>query len=164
MYTLFCNEHYSTVDLIFNKISFVLSKKSFKKGLPTDTLYFQPITGLNTFNSLIYFFRKLTNEKREVTKTGPGLWVSLKVLQGDMTSMQEGSKSHLVVGRPTIARKIGFPELILPNDVRNDLYVNIYSGELSRLSKTADRNVEVVVEAVDDNGAVLSDAVSAGQT
>ena len=109
-------------------------------------------------------FRKLTNEKREreMARTGPGLWVSLKVLQGDMTSMQEGSKSHLVVGRPTIARKIGFPELILPNDVRNDLYVNIYSGELSRLSKTADRNIEVVVEAVDDTGAVLSDAISPG--
>jgi hypothetical protein len=56
---------------------------------------------------------------------------------------QEGSKSHLVVGRPCIARKIGFPELILPNDVRNDLYVNIFSAELSRLNKTADRNVEV---------------------
>jgi hypothetical protein len=57
--------------------------------------------------------------------------------------VQEGSKSHLVVGRPCIARKIGFPELILPNDVRNDLYVNIFSAELSRLNKTADRNVEV---------------------
>ena len=92
-------------------------------------------------------FRKLTNEKREreVSRTGPGLWVSLKVLQGDLTSMQEGSKSHLVVGRPCIARKIGFPELILPNDVRNDLYVNVYSAELSRLSKTADRNVEVTL-------------------
>ena len=53
-----------------------------------------------------------------------------------------------MVGRPTIARKIGYPELILPNDVRNDLYVNVYSAELS--SKTADRNVEVVVEAVDE--------------
>ena len=92
-------------------------------------------------------FRKLTSEKREreMAKTGPGLWVSLKVLQGDLTSMQEGSKSHLVVGRPCIARKIGFPELILPNDVRNDLYVNVYSAELSRLSKTADRNVEVTL-------------------
>ena len=69
--------------------------------------------------------------------------MSLKVLQGDMTGMQEGCKTHLLIGRPCIARKIGFPELILPNDVRNDLYVNICSAELSKLSKTADRNVEV---------------------
>jgi len=108
-------------------------------------------------------FRKLTSEKREGLKVqGPGLWVSLKVLQGDLTSMQEGSKSHLVVGRPCIARKIGFPELILPNDVRNDLYVNLYSGELSRLNKTADRNVEVVIEAVDEAGALLPEAISPG--
>ena len=34
-------------------------------------------------------FRKLTSEKRENAKAqGPGLWVSMKVLQGDMTSMQ----------------------------------------------------------------------------
>lgn len=45
---------------------------------------------------------------------------------------------------------------------RNDLYVNLYSSELSRLSKTADRNVEVVIEAVDETGAVLSEAVSPG--
>ena len=76
--------------------------------------------------------------------------MSLKVLESVMTSMQEGSKSVLVVKRPTIARKMGFPELILPKDVRNDFYVNIYSGKLSRLSKTAYRNVEVVVEAVDE--------------
>ena len=120
------------------------------------------LTSSSDAETLDSTFRKLTNEKREVSRAGPGLWVSLKVLQGDMTSMQEGSKSHLVVGRPTIARKIGFPELILPNDVRNDLYVNIYSAELSRLNKTADRNVEVVVEAVDEAGAVLSDAISAG--
>ena len=70
----------------------------------------------------------MINEKREweVSRTGPGLWVSVKVVQGDMTSMQEGSKSHLVVGRPTIAE--------------------LYSAELSRLSKAADRNVEVLVK------------------
>ena len=43
------------------------------------------------------------------------------------------------------AKKLGLPEIILPNDVRNDLYVNVYSAELSRLSKTADRNVEVKI-------------------
>ena len=67
----------------------------------------------------------------------------LKLSDSYLQILQEGSKSHLVVGRPCIARKIGFPELILPNDVRNDLYVNLFSAELSRLNKTADRNVEV---------------------
>ena len=30
------------------------------------------------------------------------------------------------------AKKLGLPEIILPNDVRNDLYVNIVHGELRK--------------------------------
>ena len=30
------------------------------------------------------------------------------------------------------AKKLGLPDVILPNDVRNDLYVNISHGELSK--------------------------------
>ena len=51
--------------------------------------------------------------------------------------------------REKIAAEKGI-DFILPKDVRNDFYVNIYSGKLSRLSKTAYRNVEVVVEAMDE--------------
>lgn len=43
----------------------------------------------NDAETLENTFKKLTSEKREGLKTqGPGLWVSLKVLQGDLTSMQ----------------------------------------------------------------------------
>ena len=30
------------------------------------------------------------------------------------------------------AKKLGLPEIILPNDVRNDLYVNIVQGKLTK--------------------------------
>ena len=30
------------------------------------------------------------------------------------------------------AKKLGLPDVILPNDVRNDLYVTIASGELTK--------------------------------
>ena len=30
------------------------------------------------------------------------------------------------------AKKLGLPEIILPNDVRNDLYVNIVHGEMKK--------------------------------
>ena len=43
----------------------------------------------NDAETLENTFKKLTSEKREGLKVqGPGLWVSLKVLQGDLTSMQ----------------------------------------------------------------------------
>ena len=87
--------------------------------------------------------RKLTSDEREregAAMSEPGLWVSLNVLQGGAgdKGREEGVKGNIVVagGRPVVARKMGFPELILPNDVRNDPYVNIFSTELSRLNKT----------------------------
>ena len=53
-----------------------------------------------------------------------GLWVRLKVLQGEKTSMQ----------------------ILLVNDVRNDLYINIYISVLSWLSKITNR----IIEAMND--------------
>lgn len=40
---------------------------------------------------------------------------------------------------------MGFPEVILPGDVRNDLYLTLLCGEFSRGSKSTDKNVEVTV-------------------
>lgn len=52
---------------------------------------------------------------------------------------------HLVLGNVAIARKMGFPEVILPGDVRNDLYLTLINGEFSKGSKSTDKNVEVTV-------------------
>ena len=42
-----------------------------------------------------------------------GLWISLKLLPGDLTQVQKNF-SHLVDRSTAIARKMGFPEIILP--------------------------------------------------
>ena len=47
-----------------------------------------------------------------------------------------------------IAQQIGTPEVIYPDDVRNDLYITLLSGEFSR----GDKNIEVSV-SVCSNGA-----------
>lgn len=56
---------------------------------------------------------------------------------------------------------MGFPEVILPGDVRNDLYLTLQSGEFSKGSKSTDKNVEVTVCVCKENGQVLevSDAL-----
>jgi hypothetical protein len=59
---------------------------------------------------------------------------------------------HLVLGNVTIARKMGFPEVILPGDVRNDLYLTLVSGEFSKGNKSTDRNVEVTVKVCNEKG------------
>ena len=43
------------------------------------------------------------------------------------------------------ARKLGLPDNILPDDVRNDLYVTLQTGDFDRLDRISHRNVEVEV-------------------
>lgn len=59
---------------------------------------------------------------------------------------------HLVLGNVAVARKMGFPEVILPGDVRNDLYLTLLSGEYSKGNKSTDKNVEVTVRVCNEKG------------
>lgn len=47
---------------------------------------------------------------------------------------------------------MGFPEVILPGDVRNDLYLTLVGGEFSKGNKTSDKNVEVIVKVCNEKG------------
>ena len=43
----------------------------------------------------------------------------------------------------------------LPGDTRNDIYVTLEHGQFEKGSKRAERNVEVSVEAVDNQGNII---------
>ena len=45
--------------------------------------------------------------------------------------------------------KLGFPDIILPGDVRNDIYVTLESGVFEKGVKRSERNVEVAIEVID---------------
>lgn len=51
-----------------------------------------------------------------------------------------------------MARKMGFPEVILPGDLRNDLYLTLLGGEFSKGNKTSEKNVEITVLVCNDKG------------
>lgn len=61
-----------------------------------------------------------------------------------------------------IARKMGFPEVILPGEVRNDLYMTLVAGEFARVSKTTDKNIEVTVAVCTETGALVPGVLSLG--
>uniref|UniRef100_A0A8D0SKY6 Dedicator of cytokinesis 5 n=1 Tax=Sus scrofa TaxID=9823 RepID=A0A8D0SKY6_PIG len=90
-----------------------------------------------------------------------GLWVSLKLLPGDLTQVQKNF-SHLVDRSTAIARKMGFPEIILPGDVRNDIYVTLIHGEFDKGKKKTPKNVEVTMSVYDEEGRLLEKAVHPG--
>uniref|UniRef100_A0A8C9BNT0 Dedicator of cytokinesis 1 n=1 Tax=Phocoena sinus TaxID=42100 RepID=A0A8C9BNT0_PHOSS len=81
---------------------------------------------------------------KEVNHKGQGLWVTLKLLPGDVHQIRK-EFPHLVDRTTAVARKTGFPEIIMPGDVRNDIYVTLVQGDFDKGSKTTAKNVEVTV-------------------
>ncbi|XP_071445315.1 dedicator of cytokinesis protein 1 isoform X2 [Hetaerina americana] len=101
---------------------------------------------------------------KEITQKehkGQGLWISLKLLHGDLKQVRE-ENPHLVLGNVAVARKMGFPEVILPGDVRNDLYLTLVGGEFSKGSKSTERNVEVTVKVCNEKGSAIPGVISMG--
>uniref|UniRef100_A0A452TVJ4 Dedicator of cytokinesis 1 n=1 Tax=Ursus maritimus TaxID=29073 RepID=A0A452TVJ4_URSMA len=88
---------------------------------------------------------------KEVNHKGQGLWVTLKLLPGDIHQIRK-EFPHLVDRTTAVARKTGFPEIIMPGDVRNDIYVTLVQGDFDKGSKTTAKNVEVTVSVYDEDG------------
>ncbi|KAL1137917.1 hypothetical protein AAG570_009612 [Ranatra chinensis] len=92
---------------------------------------------------------------------GQGLYASFKMLHGDIKQVRE-ENPHMILGQVSVARKMGFPEVILPGDVRNDLYLTLVSGEFSKGSKSTDKNVQVSVTVCSETGETLQGVIKAG--
>lgn len=57
---------------------------------------------------------------------------------------------------------MGFPEVIFPGDVRNDLYLTLVCGEFSKGTKTSERNIEVTVTVCNEKGNVVPGVLTMG--
>ncbi|XP_023199107.1 dedicator of cytokinesis protein 5 [Xiphophorus maculatus] len=98
---------------------------------------------------------------REVNHKGQGLFVTLKLLPGDLAQVRKDFP-HLVDRSAAIVRKMGFPEIILPGNVRNDIYVTLLQGEFDRGKKKTPKNVEVILSVHDDEGNPMEKAIFPG--
>lgn len=83
----------------------------------------------------------------------PGLWVTMKALVGDIVQIRK-EYPHLVDRSTVVARKLGFPEIIMPGDVRNDIYLTLQGGDFDKYNKTTQKNVEVIMWVCDEEGKV----------
>ncbi|XP_066947355.1 dedicator of cytokinesis protein 3 isoform X4 [Macrobrachium rosenbergii] len=82
-----------------------------------------------------------------------GLVVSVKVVHGELE--QATKENPLLLKNVCITKKLGFSDVIMPGDVRNDLYVTLNSGEFERGGKSVAKNIEVTVLALDVDGQPL---------
>uniref|UniRef100_A0A8C6KFV9 Dedicator of cytokinesis 2 n=1 Tax=Nothobranchius furzeri TaxID=105023 RepID=A0A8C6KFV9_NOTFU len=79
------------------------------------------------------------------------LWVTMKPLVGDIVQIRK-EYPHLVDRSTVVARKLGFPEIIMPGDVRNDIYLTLQGGDFDKYNKTTQKNVEVIMWVCDEDG------------
>ena len=56
-------------------------------------------------------------------------------------------------------RRVGFPNVIMPGEVRNDLYVTLDRGNFDRGGKTASRNIEVSLVVIDQTGKTVENCI-----
>uniref|UniRef100_T1L2P2 C2 DOCK-type domain-containing protein n=1 Tax=Tetranychus urticae TaxID=32264 RepID=T1L2P2_TETUR len=104
--------------------------------------------------------KRVKGEIIENDHKGQGLWISYKLLLGDL-EQAHGDSPHLISQYTKIARRMGFPEIILPGDVRNDLYLTLISGDFSSKASNA-KNIEVTIRVCNDRGHILPEAITVG--
>lgn len=86
-----------------------------------------------------------------------GIVVSVKLLQGELPQARQ--EQPLLLQGTTITRKLGFPDIIMPGDVRNDLFFTLEKGEFERGGKSTAKNIEVSVSIFDSSGKIISDCL-----
>uniref|UniRef100_A0A8C1WRL1 Dedicator of cytokinesis 4 n=1 Tax=Cyprinus carpio TaxID=7962 RepID=A0A8C1WRL1_CYPCA len=80
-----------------------------------------------------------------------GLNVSLQLLHGDMEQIRK-DYMRLFTRNVSITKRLGFSDIIIPGEIRNDLYVTLERGEFEKGGKSVARNVEVTVYLLGGDG------------
>ncbi|XP_044307406.1 dedicator of cytokinesis protein 3 [Varanus komodoensis] len=90
-----------------------------------------------------------------------GLIISLQLLRGEMEQIRR--EYPMIFNRGVAAtRKIGFPDVIMPGDIRNDLYLTLEKGDFERGGKSVQKNIEVTMYVLYADGEILKDCISLG--
>uniref|UniRef100_A0AAX7VA66 Dedicator of cytokinesis 2 n=1 Tax=Astatotilapia calliptera TaxID=8154 RepID=A0AAX7VA66_ASTCA len=118
---------------------------------------FFPVVAENDF--LHTLLNKVTTSRGD--SGGQGLWVTMKALVGDIVQIRK-EYPHLVDRSTVVARKLGFPEIIMPGDVRNDIYLTLQGGDFDKYNKTTQKNVEVIMWVCDEEGKVIQNSICLG--
>uniref|UniRef100_A0A8C2KWU3 Dedicator of cytokinesis 3 n=1 Tax=Cyprinus carpio TaxID=7962 RepID=A0A8C2KWU3_CYPCA len=90
-----------------------------------------------------------------------GLIISLQLLRGDMEQVRR--ENPMIFNRGVaITRKLGFPDVIMPGDIRNDLYLMLERGDFERGGKSVQKNIEVTMYVLYADGEILKECISLG--
>lgn len=114
------------------------------------------MTEKDCFESLIRKTIKDYNSSKDFARI-QGFILSIRLIDSYKMKLLERYRQFYPKNPSYIARKIGFRDIILPEDVRNDFYLTIVSGEFhSKGNKKSERNIEVTVKIFNENGQILN--------
>uniref|UniRef100_A0A8D0A605 Dedicator of cytokinesis protein 4 n=1 Tax=Sander lucioperca TaxID=283035 RepID=A0A8D0A605_SANLU len=104
---------------------------------------------------------KKANSRYNLSGSNTGLAVALQLLHGDIEQLRREYMVLFTRG-VSITRKLGFSDVIMPGEMRNDLYITLEKGEFEKGGKSVARNVEITVYVLDIDGQILKSHVAAG--
>ncbi|XP_034381917.1 dedicator of cytokinesis protein 4b isoform X6 [Cyclopterus lumpus] len=104
---------------------------------------------------------KKANSRYNLSGSNTGLAVGLQLLHGDIEQLRREYMVLFTRG-VSITRKLGFSDVIMPGEMRNDLYITLEKGEFEKGGKSVARNVEITVYVLDIDGQILKSHVAAG--
>uniref|UniRef100_A0A8D2QK62 Dedicator of cytokinesis 3 n=1 Tax=Zonotrichia albicollis TaxID=44394 RepID=A0A8D2QK62_ZONAL len=98
---------------------------------------------------------------RGCSLSSPLTAVGLELLRGDMEQIRR--ENPMIFNRGvSVTRKLGFPDVIMPGDIRNDLYLTLEKGDFERGGKSVQKNIEVTMYVLYADGEILKDCISLG--
>lgn len=86
-----------------------------------------------------------------------GIVISLRILDGDLRQIRE--ENPLAFKNVSTTKKMGFPDVIMPGHVRNDLYLTLERGEFEKGGKSTGKNIEVSVVVLDYEGNIVPNCI-----
>ncbi|XP_062843151.1 dedicator of cytokinesis protein 3 isoform X2 [Trichomycterus rosablanca] len=102
-----------------------------------------------------------SSTKYTAPSTNYGLIISLQLLRGETDQIRR--ENPMIFNRGVaVTRKLGFPDVIMPGDIRNDLYLTLERGDFERGGKSVQKNIEVTVYVLYADGEILKDCINLG--
>ncbi|KAI4786875.1 hypothetical protein KUCAC02_036837, partial [Chaenocephalus aceratus] len=125
-----------------------------KKG-PPHVQYRRPCNNENEWYQIHENIIRKSSTKYTVSSS------PFMLLRGDMDQLRR--ENPLIFSRGiAMTRKLGFPDVIMPGDIRNDLYLTLERGDFERGGKSVQKNIEVTVYVLYADGEILKECISLG--
>ena len=93
--------------------------------------------------------KKLSNKGATLTSKGFTMSLTLQLFRGELDLLKNDFPKF---NSAVLVPRLGFPEVILPGDVRNDFYIIFEKGEFDKGQKSAERNVEISLTVCNQDG------------